>query len=502
MGNSQENKLENIAEKLYKTIKNENNIKLAIMEFPYTDSRKSEGPIIIQERMTTIFAQKENISLIERNLLKKILEELKIQESGIVDLKDATKIGNILGADYLLLGTLNDIEKSKTEINSRIVEVKTGKIISASSGIIEKTWKDSINNSQGNDYSGKSLVQIAILLDTSNSMDGLINQAKTYLWKIVNELNASEKNGQSPIIEIALYEYGNNSLPKEKGYIRQVSDFTSDLDKVSKELFNLKTNGGEEYCGWVIKEAVENLKWSKKDDVYKAIFIAGNEAFTQGPINFEESVNKAKSKGIFVNTIFCGPKQEGIALKWKSAAEISEGDFTNIDQNIQIADISAPQDDKIAQLNSRLNETYIPYGKEGKAKLEEKKEMDTMTFETSKSMALERASFQANSVSALKTVSQWDIISAIESGKMKKSDIKKEELPDELKNMSDEQLSKYIDEKIAQRQKIKQEISRLSQERKKYIEEIEKQNSNKTLDKAIINSLRKQAEKKGYKFKN
>jgi hypothetical protein len=30
-------------------------------------------------------------------------------------------------------------------------------------------------------------VQIAILLDTSNSMDGLIGQAKTQLWNVVNE---------------------------------------------------------------------------------------------------------------------------------------------------------------------------------------------------------------------------------------------------------------------------------------------------------------------------
>src|SRR5205823_3642790 len=34
---------------------------------------------------------------------------------------------------------------------------------------------------------GQPVVQLAILLDTSNSMDGLIAQAKTQLWNIVNE---------------------------------------------------------------------------------------------------------------------------------------------------------------------------------------------------------------------------------------------------------------------------------------------------------------------------
>ena len=30
-------------------------------------------------------------------------------------------------------------------------------------------------------------IQIALLLDTSNSMDGLIDQAKSQLWSVVNE---------------------------------------------------------------------------------------------------------------------------------------------------------------------------------------------------------------------------------------------------------------------------------------------------------------------------
>jgi hypothetical protein len=40
-------------------------------------------------------------------------------------------------------------------------------------------------------------VQLAILLDTSNSMDGLIEQAKTQLWKIVNEMARSKRDGKN-----------------------------------------------------------------------------------------------------------------------------------------------------------------------------------------------------------------------------------------------------------------------------------------------------------------
>ena len=82
----------------------------------------------------------------------------------------------------------------------------------------------------------KELIQMAILLDTSNSMDGLIDQAKSQLWKIVNELAVAKRNGKSPSIEVALYEYGNSCLSAESGYIRNVLPLTGDLDSVSEKL--------------------------------------------------------------------------------------------------------------------------------------------------------------------------------------------------------------------------------------------------------------------------
>src|SRR3954447_15815674 len=125
------------------------------------------------------------------------------------------------------------------------------------------------------------LVQLAILLDTSNSMDGLIEQTKGQLWKIVNQFINARQAGKRPEVQVALYEYGKSTLSAHNGYIRQIQPLTTDLDKISEELFALKTNGGEEYCGWVIREAVNRLAWSKRSDDLKVIFIAGNEPFTQ-----------------------------------------------------------------------------------------------------------------------------------------------------------------------------------------------------------------------------
>ncbi|MFC3158752.1 hypothetical protein ACFOEQ_09610 [Chryseobacterium arachidis] len=117
--------------------------------------------------------------------------------------------------------------------------------------------------------SKENKIQVALLLDTSNSMDGLIDQAKSRLWNIVNTLTTLKYNGQAPQIEIALYEYGNDGL-RDENYIRQVTPLTQDLDLVSEKLFALRTNGGNEYCGAVIRDASTNLKWDGNEKKHEA----------------------------------------------------------------------------------------------------------------------------------------------------------------------------------------------------------------------------------------
>ena len=208
-----------------------------------------------------------------------------------------------------------------------------------------------------------NVVQLAILLDVSGSMDGLIAQAKSQLWKIVNEFALAKRNGKTPSLQVALYEYGNQTLPASDGYIRQVVPLTGDLDKISEELFKLTTNGGDEYCGNVIQRATNELKWAKGNN-FKVIFIAGNEPFTQGNVDYKAACKAAITKGIIVNSIFCGDNAEGIRTGWKDGADRAEGSYFNIDHNQQIAHVTAPQDQEIMRLNEELNKTYIAYGAE------------------------------------------------------------------------------------------------------------------------------------------
>jgi hypothetical protein len=201
----------------------------------------------------------------------------------------------------------------------------------------------------------KPAVDVAILLDTSNSMDGLVSQAKSQLWTIIQQFAKAKKAGQTPMLRVALFEYGNMGLPASEGYIRQVVPLTDDLDKLSESLFGLTTNGGDEYCGQVIEAAVARLDWSKEPNGYKAIFIAGNEPFTQGSVNYQDACKQAIGRGIVVNTIHCGNSDEGRSGMWNEGAKLAEGEFFNIDQDRAVVQIRCPQDEIIIKLNAELS---------------------------------------------------------------------------------------------------------------------------------------------------
>ena len=346
------------------------------------------------------------------------------------------------------------------------------------------------------------VIQIALLLDTSNSMDGLIDQAKSQLWKFVNELAEAKLNNDEPMFYAALYEYGNSGLSARDGYIRQVTPFTYNLDKISEELFSLKTNGGSEYCGQVIKASTDALKWTNDKTDLRMIFIAGNEPFTQGDVSYVDAAKGAKNKGITVNTIFCGPYTRGIDTKWKDGANITGGDYMNIDQDRKAVHIPAPQDDRIEALGLALNKTYLPYGSEGKKGYALQAAQESNVKSAGKGSVIQRSVAKA---SPYYKSSGWDLVDAAKDKKFKLAEVKKDQLPKEMQKMTLAQKKKHIATQAAKREKIQKDIKELNTKRKKFVakdmKELAKKGQKDTLDAAMIKSLRKQAEKKGFKFK-
>lgn len=344
----------------------------------------------------------------------------------------------------------------------------------------------------------KPIIQLAILLDTSNSMDGLIDQARTQLWRVVNEFGAARKGGLMPELQVALYEYGNDGLPASGGHIRQVLPFTTDLDKVSEELFALRTNGGQEYCGQVIAEAVRGLQWSASGEDLKVIFIAGNEEYTQGTVDYRKSTASAIERGIIVNTIFCGERGQGLETQWGAGALMAEGRYVAIDQNAEVADIDAPQDQEIAILGAKLNETYVAYGMKGAEGLSRQTAQDK-NLETKKGAHVQR---QIAKSSANYKNASWDLVDASKNGSVDVEKIKTTDLPPEMRKMTVAERKEHVRLMEKKRAELQKKISALDAERKVYVAAARKKlpPAATTLDEAIIGAVREAGKKRGFTF--
>lgn len=341
-----------------------------------------------------------------------------------------------------------------------------------------------------------SSIKMALLLDTSGSMNGLLEQAKSQLWKIVNELALATKEGQQAEVEFALYQYGNDGLTSESGYIENVLPLSNDLDELSEKLFALTTNGGSEYCGYAIETASNELAWEDDLNALNLIFIAGNEPFNQGPKDFNKTCQTAFEKGITINTIFCGDAQQGVNTQWKKGAEITEGNYMNIDMNQKTVYVETPYDDKIEILNDSLNTTYIPFGKKGKTKKANQIVQDNNSAVYSQQNMVLRTISKSSHVYDNKS---WDLVDASKEENFDLEKINEKTLPQEMQKMTYGQKQKHIEKMKTKREDFQKQIKELSSKRTSYIATTSSSQEG-SLDAAMIAAIRKQAKDKGFNF--
>jgi cell division protein FtsB len=341
----------------------------------------------------------------------------------------------------------------------------------------------------------KTKIQLAVLLDSSSSMNGLIDQTRTQIWSIVNYLAKVTKDRQTPELEVALYHYGNDLLSAEKGYLKQLTGFTKELDVVSEKLFSIQTNGGQEYVGWTLRSAMQELSWSKSKEDFRVVFVAGNEGFDQGPIAWKDSVNLAVQADCLVNTIYCGGAEDSDRQLWSEGALLAKGSNFNINQNQQVAVIASPYDKEIVAWNTKLNNTYIPYGRQGSAGRANQARQDS----NSTSNIYDRSSSKTTSYYRN---SSWDLVDAIEDNIVKLEDVSPQDLPTEMRSMSLNQKKAYVQTKKAERKAIQAKIASLSKQRDTYVAEQRRREpaQDKTLDAVIIQSLQSQLATKGFQL--
>lgn len=341
-------------------------------------------------------------------------------------------------------------------------------------------------------------IDLVICLDTSGSMEGLLESAKQKIWDIVNELAKAQPK---PRLRVGLYAYGTPDYGAEGGYVRKLQDLSDDLDAVYAKLTPLRTNGGDEYVARVVRDATNDQPWSADKGALKIIVVAGNEPATQDPkFATPEVCKEAIRRGIVVNAIYCGPSSNPEAEGWRDAARVAEGQFASIDQQNGTVVIHTPFDKKLAELSADMNATYLAYGGNAREGIARQEAADRMSLAVSAPAAAARAVAKSG---ANYRNSSWDLVDAAKDRDFKLEAVREEELPEAMQKQTPKERAEYLRAMSEKRAEMQKQVAEIEAKRQAWIREEMRKKANKgdqSFDAAVRQAIRSLAEKKGFAF--
>lgn len=343
----------------------------------------------------------------------------------------------------------------------------------------------------------RAALEMVFVLDTTGSMGGLIEGAKQKIWGIVNEVMQKESR---PRVRVGLVAY--RDIGDE--YVTKILPITEDLDKVYTTLMGYKADGGGDEPENVRKALAEGVKqagWSQpKIGLAQILFLVGDAP----PQNYKQEPDvlittaEAVRKNMIVNTIQCGGIN-GTREIWQQIARRGEGKYFAIAQDGGVLAISTPYDKKLAELAEKIGKTYITYGNAAAQRVNAARQVSnevTITSGASVSAQAERAVNKA--VNSFQY--DGDLLQDIENDAVKLKDVKREDLPEELKNLSPEDRKKEVEKRLAERAEIRKEIMELSRQRDAFVAaERKKLGEQSGFDAAVTQALSEQLLKKGIK---
>ncbi|MFO0878113.1 MAG: vWA domain-containing protein [Gemmataceae bacterium] len=338
----------------------------------------------------------------------------------------------------------------------------------------------------------KPRVEVVFCLDTTGSMGGLIEGAKSKIWSICNQIAGGKP---SPDLKVGLVAY------RDRGdeYVTRVVELTDDLDAIHTQLKKFQAGGGgdgPESVNQAIDDAVNKIKWSTEKRTLRIIFLVGDappHMDYKDDVKYPDTCKKAVEKGILINTIQCGTDAE-CARVWRDVAVKSEGSYAAIPQSGGVVAIRTPYDADLAKLNAELADTTLAYGTMAKRRDADAKVAEAKALPAG--AAADRAGFGAK---AGKGAVKGDLIDDLRERKVDLNRVKDEELPEALRRLkTPKERDDYVKTVEKKRSDIQKKAAELDKKRGTFIAEEIKKTRGKggdSFDSNVLEMLRKQAKK-------
>jgi Mg-chelatase subunit ChlD len=346
----------------------------------------------------------------------------------------------------------------------------------------------------------KPRVEVVFVIDTTGSMSGLIDAAKQKVWAIANTLAMAKP---TPDIRMGLVAY------RDRGdaYVTKLTKLTDDLDAVYTDLMALKADGGgdePESVNQALNEAVTLMPWSSEAKTYKVIFLVGDcvpHMDYADDVKYPETCKKAAAANIAINSIQCGQNGNTKPI-WTEIAQRAEGRYFQVEQSGNAILASTPFDTPLAEASKKLDEGRVYYGAAEVVNAQKARDAvsERIAADAPAAAGASRAAFNASEAGAKNFLGTQELIHDVAENKVKLAEVKTEALPENMQKMTPKEREDFINTKLAERQKLQQEVKDLAAKRQAFMEEAAKKSVGQTLDGAIFDSVREQANRQGIEY--
>jgi hypothetical protein len=342
-------------------------------------------------------------------------------------------------------------------------------------------------------------VDIVFCLDLSASTNGLIDRLRDHLWDITYLFSKC-----SPSVEyrIALVGFSRPSFKRETGYVKVLKDLSTDLDILSKTMYDLKTSieKGDQYVSHALQTCLSSISWSDDTTAAKMVFLIGNGNPDQGGGDAGKMAAELAAKHIKVYTIYC-LTNSGVAeqRRWEQIAEAGGGKSYQISLSLKhYTDMGSFKTNSLFELHRKLNETYLYYGPIGKQRKLIITEQDKNVYLANAEGFVYRSIFKASSLYQGHN-SSWDLVDYYSTrGSISQLQLDPKLMCEELKNLNDVERNKAIVQKKVERIQLLYQIKEMHAGFEKEQAQNGKEKKMQTLDVITTTVLQEILHEKGY----
>ena len=347
--------------------------------------------------------------------------------------------------------------------------------------------------------SGQRL-EMVFVIDTTGSMNGLLDGAKQRIWGIVNGVMRERRLK----VRIGLVAY------RDRGdeYVTQVLPLTEDLDKVYMTLMDYRAGGGgdePEDVRSALVDGVFQAGWSPAAaGLSQILFLVGDapphDDYSDVPDTLTTAAD-AVQRHLIVNTIQCGAF---VATKraFQAIADRGRGQYFAIGADGGVQAIASPYDQQLGDLATQLGATFIPYGFGAGAEGEAMRAQVSTQVARAELLTATRGSSVAKAERAYNKVVNsdayiGDLLQQIENGSLAVQDVDVEQLPENLRSMSPAERQQEIEKRLRVRSELRHQIVLLTQQRDDYVQAQRKLSGSNGFDAVVTKALREQMARQG-----